>query len=578
MWKIISSCLLLVVQVAGQLCPLPGPRYPAPRAAAGSTTLDRASSEFISALKSVMHPDYYSSQEPAIDPDLLSFTVQVYSAHDSRPLFEYYHTATSARNNTIGVRNVDEDTVFRIASCSKLWTVLLLLIETGDASFHEPVVNYIPELREAIAERRSNTTESRNEVDQVLWEELTIGELASQMSGVGRQYGVGDLAGSAPLMVPLGFPELSESEAPQCALDPTCTRSQFISGILNRPPIVPTSSSPAYSNDAYQLLAYALETITGRPYQELVERRLIEPMGLSRSSLSKPDDKVGIIPGLPNMTFWDLDLGDVTPAGGIYSSTKDMSRLGRAILNHELLSPALTRRWLKPFAQTAELGVSVGAPFEILSLTQPRMISLYTKAGDIGRYSAMMGLSPDHDIGFTILAAGEGNTLAVMTLADLISKFLIPALDQVAKEEAHNSFAGTYSSAPTNSSLEVTTDAGPGLRVLKWTNNGKDILDALSQIQLGPPGQSVELRLFPTGLRHGGRLSFRSVRPSRFGTGPGCGPVCGPVTRACRSWMLVDGSVYGAMGVDEFVFETGEDGRAISASPRAMRVTLTKEV
>jgi hypothetical protein len=140
----------------------------------------------MAALKSVMHPDYYSSREPAINSDLVSFTVQVYSAHESRPLFEHYHTATSARNNTIGVNVVDEDTVFRIASCSKLWTVLLLLIETGDASFHEPVVKYIPELRKAIAER-SNETEFRNEVDQVLWEEVTIGELASQMSGVGRQ-------------------------------------------------------------------------------------------------------------------------------------------------------------------------------------------------------------------------------------------------------------------------------------------------------------------------------------------------------------------------------------------------------
>ncbi|CEL11205.1 hypothetical protein ASPCAL14308 [Aspergillus calidoustus] len=250
-----------------------------------------------------------------------------------------------------------------------------------------------------------------------------------------------------------------------------------------------------------------------------------------------------------------------------------MSRLGRAILNHELLSPALTRRWLKPFAQTSELGLSVGAPFEIFSLTHPRMISLYTKAGDFGRYSAMMGLSPDHDVGFTILAAGEGTTLTVMTLADLISKFLIPALDEAAKREAHDCFAGTYSSTATNSSLEVTTDDGPGLRILKWTNNGKDILDALSLIQLGPPGQGTELRLFPTGLKHGGRVSFRSVRPSGFGTGPSCGLL----TRACRSWMLVNGSVYGALGVDEFVFETGEDGRAITASPRAMRVSLARE-
>jgi hypothetical protein len=44
-----------------------------------------------------------------------------------------------------------------------------------------------------------------------------------------------------------------------------------------------------------------------------MERRLIEPLGLSRSSVSKPDDRVGIIPGFANMTLWDLDIGDMTP-------------------------------------------------------------------------------------------------------------------------------------------------------------------------------------------------------------------------------------------------------------------------
>ncbi|KAL2864015.1 serine hydrolase domain-containing protein [Aspergillus lucknowensis] len=570
MWKSIAQAILLTASAAGEVCPLPGAVFPAPRAAANSRSFEAASTEFVAALESVLHPED-PSQPPAIDPDLDSFTVQVYGARNSKPLFEYYYTATTAQNNTVGVNRVDENTVFRIASCSKLWTVLLLLIEAGDASLHEPVAKYIPELQEAIAELKS-TGDAESEIDHVRWQEVTIGELASQMSGLERQFGIGDLSASPPLMVPLGFPPLPDSEVPECGAFTLCSRSQFFSGLLKRHPTAPTSSSPVYSNDAYQLLGYVLETITGKTYQELVEERLIEPLALSRSTHSKPDDSVGIIPGPANTTLWDLDIGDAVSAGGLYSSTKDLSTLGRAILNYDLLSPALTRRWLKPVANTAQPTFTVGAPWEIFSLTEPRMISLYTKAGDLGGYSAIMGISPDHDAGFTILAAGQNTNLAVSTLADLVSTTMIPALDGAAKEEAEARFAGTYTGASNNASLTVTTDDGPGLKISKWSNNGKDMLAALAALQLNLPADSVDVRLFPTGLETRGKISFRSVVSPVSPVAPGTGPFTG----ACRAWMLVDGFVYGSVGVDEFVFDLGEDSNAVRVSPRALRASLSR--
>lgn len=77
--------------------------------------------------------------------------------------------------------------------------------------------------------------------------------------------------------------------------------------------MLPTSSGPVYSNDAFQLLAYAIEEISGMSYQELLEKRLIQRLGLTHSSYGKPLDSLGIIPGPRNMTSWDTDLGDLTP-------------------------------------------------------------------------------------------------------------------------------------------------------------------------------------------------------------------------------------------------------------------------
>ncbi|KAL4746355.1 hypothetical protein BDW72DRAFT_210498 [Aspergillus terricola var. indicus] len=489
----LMRCILLlsalVSQAAAQIkiCPLGGPIFPAAQRAGDSAAMKQAARSFTESLHDIMHPAS-TSLITAIDPDLTSFAVQVYSARDSKPLLEYYHTATSARNNTLGVNRIDGDTVFRIGSCSKIWTVLLLLMETGEELFHEPVRKYFPEVENAIEDLDGDL----NEVDEVRWKDVTIGDLVSQMAGLERSYGLGDHAATAGLMEQLGFPPLEKEEIPECGLEPTCHR----------------------------------------------ERK--------------------------NRT------------GGIYSSTKDMSVLGRAILNSELLSPTLTRKWLKPRAHTADLAFSVGAPWEIFTLNEPRVIDLYTKSGDLGSYSSMMGLSPEHDVGFTILAAGQGTHNAVWALGDLVSTIVIPSLDAAGKEEASPRFAGTYASG--NDTLTIITDDGPGLKVTEWRINGENLLESMNMLQWGGPYEDIDVRLYPTGLKspaQPGRstqtmVSFRSVvsYPVPVGTGP--------MTRTCLTWLTVDGQVYGSVGIDEFVFQVGADGNAVRVSPRGLRTSLDR--
>ena len=99
-------------------------------------------------------------------------------------------------------------------------------------------------------------------------------------------------------------------------------------------------------------------------------------------------------------------------AGNIYSSPADISKLGRAILQSTLLSKAQTRRWMKPVSHTADIAISVGAPWEIHRVVVPstkRVVDLYTKSGGIGAYTSKLILIPDFDVGFSILAASHGS-------------------------------------------------------------------------------------------------------------------------------------------------------------------------
>jgi hypothetical protein len=107
------------------------------------------------------------------------YSVQVFSASDSTPLFQHYHTAPNlASFNSTGVTQVDADTVYRIGSLTKIFTVFTFLLEAGDVHFNSPVTNYVPELA-ALAKNTSG-----NAITRIAWEDITIGELASHMAGI----------------------------------------------------------------------------------------------------------------------------------------------------------------------------------------------------------------------------------------------------------------------------------------------------------------------------------------------------------------------------------------------------------
>jgi CubicO group peptidase (beta-lactamase class C family) len=81
-----------------------------------------------------------------------------------------------------GTKAVDANTIYRVGSITKLFTVLTFLVEAGDVHFNEPVTSFVPELRQA-AQKIDNAL---SPIDHVAWEDVTLGALASHMAGIGR--------------------------------------------------------------------------------------------------------------------------------------------------------------------------------------------------------------------------------------------------------------------------------------------------------------------------------------------------------------------------------------------------------
>jgi hypothetical protein len=152
-------------------CPLFGPDLPIPTALGDDVSIKSTVSEFLRLF-------------PSLDIDFqnTSFSVDIYPAADKQPLFTYHHSAAYRGH---GVQVVNDTTVYRIGSVSKLLTAYVYLLEVGDVSFNQPVTRYVPELADISAELRKKHASHLKYVD---WDVITIGALASHMAGIPRDF------------------------------------------------------------------------------------------------------------------------------------------------------------------------------------------------------------------------------------------------------------------------------------------------------------------------------------------------------------------------------------------------------
>jgi CubicO group peptidase (beta-lactamase class C family) len=90
---------------------------------------------------------------------------------------------------------------------------------------------------------------------------------------------------------------------------------EFFAGFTRRHPVFGPSTTPSYSNVAFQILSYALESITGRPFATSMQSRIFDKLHLTDTSYSKPlNDSHGVIPpGDTAAVGWDINLGVFTP-------------------------------------------------------------------------------------------------------------------------------------------------------------------------------------------------------------------------------------------------------------------------
>lgn len=236
---------------------------------------------------------------------------------------------------------------------------------------------------------------------------------------------------------------------------------------------------------------------------------------------------------------------------------------------------------------TGSLVELVGAPWEIQRLTIPatpgsnrtRVSDLYTKAGGNGDYTAIIALSPDHGIGYSLMVAGATASSARWPLRNVLGETFIPAAEQAAVDNAKKNFVGTFvAEGVEGTNITLTVDKGePGLGLESFYYEG---IERRGWLLTGPEGVDVSARLYPTGVTSFSR-SLSSLYRSKGNISVKHSMIVGNLPLKPRAaveggkgglfddshnWMNV--GFFGA--VDEFILNL-VDGRLESVTSRALK-------
>ena len=169
----------IAARTSTKICPLLGSAFPSPTGLSSSDRFHAVTKSFDDTLTAAFETGI-SINGPA-PFNTTSISIGMFSISEDDLIYQRHYTDPFVRNSTHGTHEVNAESIYRIGSISKLLTVYLFLIREGDQRLNDPITKYIPQLAEA-ASHTTNTTNGATPK----WNEITLLQLASHMSGIAR--------------------------------------------------------------------------------------------------------------------------------------------------------------------------------------------------------------------------------------------------------------------------------------------------------------------------------------------------------------------------------------------------------
>jgi CubicO group peptidase (beta-lactamase class C family) len=245
-----------------------------------------------------------------------------------------YKQGFGMANMEWGIQNTP-DTKFRLGSITKQFTSMLTLqlVEQQKIKIDGKISDYLPDYRKDIGEK------------------VTIHHLLTHTSGIPSYT-------SQP-----GFFE-NVSRNPYKVADFV---KKYASGNLEFEP----GSKYSYNNSGYFLLGAIIEQVTGKPYEQVLKERILDPVGMKNTGYDHYDTLIQkraagytkTADGYRNAAY--LDMSIPYAAGSLYSTVEDLYLWDQALYTDKLISAQSKELLFKPFLDNYAYGWVVRAAFKV---------------------------------------------------------------------------------------------------------------------------------------------------------------------------------------------------------------------
>lgn len=281
-----------------------------------------ASSAFAAESPPPASPEVTQAMQPYMDGYKLAGVVAIVADRTGR----IHYRNLMGYADVEAKKPISEDNVFWIASMSKMFVgaSIMMLVDKGKVSLDDPVTKYIPQLDKwmVVVEKDADHVLLKPPVRPV-----TIRHVLSHTSGLAGSSELQKITGSDS--TPIKFRALSS-----------------VTGPLQWQP----GDKYQYGNQGMNIAARIVEVVSGMPYEEFLQKRFFDPLGMSETTFWPSEaqvarlagaygpnkEKTGYAPG--GLGFLTKPLSDRVhrypeAAGGLFSTTHDILRYGLMLAN-----------------------------------------------------------------------------------------------------------------------------------------------------------------------------------------------------------------------------------------------------
>jgi CubicO group peptidase (beta-lactamase class C family) len=217
----------------------------------------------------------------------------------------------------------------------------------------------------------------------------------------------------------------AESPAPWWERTPGTLRPELADVLGEQTRMHPPGRRHHYSNPGYSVLGALIEAVRGASWAEVLQREILEPLGMRRTSTQ---------PQAPHAGGWAVhpwadallpepaeDLGLMAPAGQLWSTTADLLRFAAFLVEGDdrVLGAASVEEMRAPSAPSKS-GPGEGAYGLGLQVVQQSGRTLLGHTGSLPGFLATLWFSIEDDVAVVVLTNATSGPLVGTIAADLV--------------------------------------------------------------------------------------------------------------------------------------------------------------